>query len=635
MGIDPDAYMAGAIPSLNRGGSWQPDDRHAGSQYQSVQGPGSGGSIFPRSSQIVPPGAVAAGGMTLNMGNRSNFHPFHANVNTTPWSGMGYQPLISPTIGPASIMSDGKMNAVGSRTQSSAGAGRKASVRPTMELDLAGNLSQAGGSMVSGRAPSVRPTKHPGWANLHGGGYRSSPTSPTTPLGAAILADHVSSQYGVHKLPTKVGSVHPQGHVREALSSPKAFMEPVWEWNSGSPKPMTAEPDYFSLPLGESASISASVSGPPSPSAPQTPRTPRTPSGNRFESLPPPPRRPATQTMSTLPQSPRPRADSHRVVRPSGPARRHTHDRFSPKTEPVMDKPSRGMKLDSKSLGRVRVKSGLSRATFDAGSVGGDSYYAPSTKTYQQSQSLDSPSSASGRTDSTATGISALSQASPRPGNPRRSTASTYASSPLTGSGTHRSFAEKRFKNRSHPALSTIASTATHNQTVPSSATTATPLKVRSQHPSMDLRSLHDALPSPGSRAGTDQSTPPQTAPLPGYVLPLSDDGYDRYTAHPAAPVSLRADTNSDTISNLNRPPRGAGLKHVTADTYRPPGFPKPLKDIEWNRDGPAMRTYGIAWLREAEADTLPGRPAGPRWIQARPPASAVQSGGSWWESAG
>lgn len=58
---------------------------------------------------------------------------------------------------------------------------------------------------------------------------------------------------------------------------------------------------------------------------------------------------------------------------------------------------------------------------------------------------------------------------------------------------------------------------------------------------------------------------------------------------------------------------------------YVPPGFPKPTREVPWNREGPAMRTHGVAWLRESEIGEagLPATPKGARWDVARPPGVA------------
>lgn len=224
MGIDPDAYMAGAIPSLSRGGSWRMDDLQSnGSQYQSHQShqghpsrPGSGPSIYPRPSQIVPPHPTqtlpnSIGEMNLNldlnMGNRGNFLPFHAHsqtISTTGYPGNPSSGMGSPTI---------RHDAVGTKSQS--GGSRKAGpVRPMLVLGPAASISGArtqrgggGGTVVSSPVLPARSANHPGWANLvatGGGGHvgtvrlhKSSPNTPTTPSTAGFIAGQATSQYGL------------------------------------------------------------------------------------------------------------------------------------------------------------------------------------------------------------------------------------------------------------------------------------------------------------------------------------------------------------------------------------------------------------------------------------------------------
>ena len=245
-----------------------------------------------------------------------------------------------------------------------------------------------------------------------------------------------------------------------------------------------------------------------------------------------------------------------------------------------------------------------------------------------------------------------------------------------------------------------------------------------------DLSSLRGALP-PSSLA-TDGGT--HTV---GYISPLSDEGYDRYAAHPASPTPGRIDRPRMTLEALNtprvrsesaqeegkatrsrpnrpvsmsqprhapgprsptsplaaspfgndyfalppaeqrgrshrnraashpaisdhsgysatesalsaRPPKPRTLPQASQQssstgtsplpaqrqtTYLPVGYPDPTRDLKWNREGPAMRTHGIAWMRDVV--DLPDGPAGPRWVQARPPRVDVTQGGSWWESGG
>jgi len=76
----------------------------------------------------------------------------------------------------------------------------------------------------------------------------------------------------------------------------------------------------------------------------------------------------------------------------------------------------------------------------------------------------------------------------------------------------------------------------------------------------------------------------------------------------------------------------------LVEEEYIPEGYPRPVREIGWNREGPAMARPGIAWGRQKdvpEGFSLPETPAGPRWVVARPPAKGGLRGDEWWESGG
>ena len=141
------------------------------------------------------------------------------------------------------------------------------------------------------------------------------------------------------------------------------------------------------------------------------------------------------------------------------------------------------------------------------------------------------------------------------------------------------------------------------------------------------MNSLRNALPDQPVNATRSKRL---TAP-PGYISPLTPDGYDRYTTHPAAPVPERT---RRMTQNGHRPqpteviePSPQSHPDVkeapnTPPVYLPLGYARPPRELEWNRDGPAMKTYGVAWKRDPGGD-LPGEPAGPRWTVARPPRNS------------
>ncbi|WWC72128.1 uncharacterized protein I206_106088 [Kwoniella pini CBS 10737] len=118
-----------------------------------------------------------------------------------------------------------------------------------------------------------------------------------------------------------------------------------------------------------------------------------------------------------------------------------------------------------------------------------------------------------------------------------------------------------------------------------------------------------------------------------GYVSPVDDDLYDPYEAHPAAPVAERSDRQSLPPSQASASLEVGGQSSIVKQ-YVPPGFAEPTREVPWNREGPAMKTHGIAWLREGDPQELPTAPKGPRWEVARPPRPEnVQGGSTWWES--
>lgn len=218
-------------------------------------------------------------------------------------------------------------------------------------------------------------------------------------------------------------------------------------------------------------------------------------------------------------------------------------------------------------------------------------------------------------------------------------------------------------------------------------------------HDTLDMYGLADDLPplsplAPRSRsraAGGASQSPgsvydPAGSRRTGYVAPLVDDEYDRYTAHPAAaspstPVyasqggagqsvsgSMYAETRgsrgrspivapsqyggsvnaaqammpSASMSTMTVSPQTPADKPLMTSDYLTPGFPKPTRPIAWNRDGPTMKSPGIAWHRDVAPDApLSPAPSGPSWQQAAPPNygpilpdRASSHGSGWWEAA-
>ena len=535
MGINPDAYMSGAIPGLSRGGSWQNvQDPYPSPHDQMPQG---GGSIYPRPSQIVPPGSTPPG-----MGNRSNSHfaHHHHQHQHHPWT----------------------MNALPQSPLSN-------NFAPSYQQNYSGVGSQGSstGYNPSGKAPSVGPTRHPGWTNLNGQylGVHTAPSFPTVKHGQTP--------------PRSKTSKHPPTSFNAQLQSPSSAsglsvqQQHDWEWASGSPKPISAEPDYFGqspIQNEKYKQMSHEITPPPSARV-MTLRLP--PKKTRtVEALPPPP------------QSGRLRHESMRQAQSQRPMpqRRHTHDRFSPE-DPDLSK------HDSKSLGRHR------RKERDNGSIAAESYYVPSKSSSMPRHHDPAPHSHSPRGASRRTESLLSSQA---------------RATPLT---------ERRLKT-GRPALPTIVSISTVDFTSPDPSVIQSACPDRS---TFDLGDIANALPSAPATA-----TPAYTTHSGTYAQTAEEgEDYDRYMAHPAAPSPLPG------TARKTAPPLRMDLKIVKPEDYRPPAFPAPTKPLAWNRDGPAMKTHGVAWAREAPEGQLPTGPAGPRWAQARPPRLDFQQTGNWWES--
>lgn len=119
----------------------------------------------------------------------------------------------------------------------------------------------------------------------------------------------------------------------------------------------------------------------------------------------------------------------------------------------------------------------------------------------------------------------------------------------------------------------------------------------------------------------------------PGYLSPLSKEGYDRYVPHPADKSDVHPRPDSRSRGPESRVPAGSRPGSPAQREFRPIGYPEPTRDVPWNRDGPAMRTYGIPWHQDTK--DLSAAPGGPREVVARPSTfglvSALGQGGDSW----
>ena len=182
----------------------------------------------------------------------------------------------------------------------------------------------------------------------------------------------------------------------------------------------------------------------------------------------------------------------------------------------------------------------------------------------------------------------------------------------------------------------------------PTSSLSSVPPSLVADYPPYGMSSLSSALPMPSTLNQATFGSPfiPRQAPASlrtplnlGHRTKVDEAGYDPYSMHPAAATPPRADR--DTVGDTMVPAPVTGLAPPAPagkypnGVYYPPGYAKPTRQVEWNRDGPAMKTHGVAWKKGADDLVLPDRPMGPRWLQARPPRTNVVVGGGWGQSGG
>lgn len=135
-------------------------------------------------------------------------------------------------------------------------------------------------------------------------------------------------------------------------------------------------------------------------------------------------------------------------------------------------------------------------------------------------------------------------------------------------------------------------------------------------------------LPRSADFASSTLNSTIHTGTTDGYIPPLSQIPYDRYAPHPASPT-----TNISSQTPIPFQTQAQSQQRIHQE-YLPPGYADPTREIEWNRDGPAMKTYGVAWKRDVPGGPgLALGPSGPRWVQARPPPERL--GGGWGFSGG
>ncbi|GFZ48819.1 hypothetical protein JCM24511_06568 [Saitozyma sp. JCM 24511] len=592
MPIDPDAYMAGAIPTLSRGGSWLPTHPHHGPHHPASPtsptnptNPTAYGGTLTATSQ---PGINAAMLMATNpfwvprtpfslnpatVSNLSNMPigrlpSFSASASgvagfPNPWLARGssagshhdQSPIPSPSQR-ANRQSPGNSPPHSPRVHQSHQTTQtvRKSPRSPLAREVAGVLDHPTSprpalppnSVAAGSTRTPRsPLRHQGWASdpvRHGPRTRKVSMNPSPQSFASSVDSSVTAE-------------HPHFRGQEGR---KGGENRSWEDGAGAPRLIAAEPDY-------------------------TGRQDR------------PPIRPVRPMAEALPEAPTSRVersetgqgDNRNIRRPElGRRRRHTDGS-------ALTLRARRAKADGV---EQHVKLGKEVRLEDTASTSSTCDCCPG----EMQPSLRS-----------------------RPSLPRRHTDKTASKSNLVAPKSGAVASQTQHSRQRH-----FSTPVRGGRSAPPSP------KVGSSERYLDLSPLSAVLPSESAGGRTKFDKPV------GYVSALSHEGYDRYAAHPAAPA-VQSAGNRTMPNGLATQTSAGGLDdgQVETDEYRdggylPLGYARPTREIGWNRDGPAMKTYGVAWGRKA-GPALPDGPRGPSWVQARPPRAELVLGGEWLASGG
>ncbi|ORX37404.1 hypothetical protein BD324DRAFT_448018 [Kockovaella imperatae] len=597
MPIDPDAYMSGAIPTLSRGGGWLPSGSTGNSRRASdIDKPPSSPTCAPRASS----------GMSMDM-----------------FSGFWKSPMygIGPGAPGGPVGSDHSKRFGSSRTVPPSPLGIKGTALYPSTINMSSGWAPRTNPASSTRLGHTMPS-HAQRPTLHSRHSMPLPSDDTSAFTSS------SSQHSIASPKRQTSSVPNSTRVRKGS---EVWQGSSWEGGAGAPRPMTREPDYGAKSRHQSPYISSVQ-----------------PHRRKAETLPSPPvpdelalaKKPLHETFDT-------RQHDHRLVihsrktsldlkntshipketkRPST-SRRHTHqpltlvqaeeDDLDPQNE-FAPSTGRSLAVDHGS------RSPMTRV---------DTTSRPPKLPHERSRSLTKIPLNDVQSPPTSPYIK-LTRRQTR--HSLQFTAPSHAS-PLYH---HSSAGESRQRHVLMPHTS-----------VPTAPSSSSPVPLHpTDPPAMDLSSLSSALPAISTPSSRQKQFPspaiPRQAPLElqspsnlGPRLAHEEPGYDPYSMHPAAPAPPRADRDilSTSITQNIDPPLSASTSSTAerSGTYTPIGYAGPTRPVAWNRDGPAMKTYGVAWKKHVDGLVLPNEPQGPRWIQARPPRSGVVIGGEWGQSGG
>lgn len=600
MPINPDAYMAGAIPGLSRGGSWLPDNdmshSHSANPAAAIgcKADPSGGFGFTTTATAGPHLPNQIYPHTAEPG----FRPGYAPINSSPMPPLPVDAKSDP---------DPYLN-----LGASVYGGRNPLYLPGSHLSMPGRFGfhapfHAGPMMYGGwgphhqQRPLVPLATGPGPAS-------TTQAGPTTRMVA-------NPQVPVSRFGLVVGSRLTTGHI------PTRSQGRQWEEQAGAPRPMAAEPVYpgqvGEVPLSPSGEVAPNTTTSIARVAATDHDTSRRVYRKRAESLSTPP----------LPTPPRPK-ESHVLTEKKKSGRKRKDSRSS-QFEPKGKEKERDSAHAKES---VRTRQSPKRSAEHVSKV------EPSVSEGMYPKARTRPSSP-------VRDVSARSRHRSLP-LPSLPSAAAIPKEPIKTSLPLSSRKKRTVGSRSDPKSTGDRSTTKRNGALSLSdilpslpqAPTATPTQPRQptrgstrgyypSHPAGPLRTKYDAPP--------------------GYIPPMSEGVYDRYLPHPAAPVPDRLDrhwtatspcSSASGAETSSHSPRGGHLVGIELKdaVYRPLGYaPEVRKMPDVNRSGPALARYGVNWERKDNQVILPDVPDGPRWDVARPPRDAEVRGGGWWESGG
>ncbi|KAK8853308.1 hypothetical protein IAR55_004012 [Kwoniella newhampshirensis] len=608
MPVDADAYMAGAIPALSRGGSWLPD--------QALSLPQGSLPPAPQSAGLDTPSSF---GRPLIRGSSPFPHsPFPQTPQTPPPSNHYLSfPLYSPD-SPWSSSSP-----MGSQRAQSQG--------------------------LFHRSPRDGPLRHHQWVKVDAG----SSVSCTSTSGNWSFDPDMRDARSIGSLPLPQSASHARSHMSRFDSFPPAarvYALPIhgdlsldkgrqWEKYSGSPKPMTAEPNYK---LAKDPALRADIptqltgSSQPNPDSPYRKLRPEEVDSHLTASSylrvpkiknahPPSPTSRSANEVKRPPIQRRHSAAPHLVT---------SKPKFSP--EPDL---TRSAQLNSR-LARLSLQ-GRDCRTPDPKPV------SPQNLSPNTMLKGGRPSMSRRHTSSESTTASSLLTLPVQPIHHRvvdQLRRTRYVSTPHRMSRSDSGY----FSTDPHrPGLQCLdTSRYLEHKDDHRNSPAISPLNLEKSSLSSE-RAPPSRAASPRSRTNSSavydvQGHRERPRIPPGYISPLADDGYDRHSPHPAAPVPERAERQLRTTRShqSSSQPSEAGRQtsqsvSTKPENYIPIGYARPVNEIPWNRTGPAMKTHGIAWLREGNPEALPDGPEGPRWEIARPPRAGQVLGGGWWQSGG